>query len=236
MSPGGKGEGGEALVTHISNQAPTRAPRRTTPGRAGDERSLVLELKVLADVGLLGLPNAGKSTFLSRVSHARPKIADYPFTTLIPQLGVVDMGPSSSYVVADIPGLIEGAASGAGLAFSFSGISNVPRILLHLVDVMPPDGRDIVTAVREIELELEHFSPLLHQYERWLVLNKIDTIPPDRVESIRLEMAERLGWKRPIHAISSATGEGCRELSESIMKRLAHHAGGCELAGAGAGQ
>lgn len=197
-----------------------RAPRKTTLGKPGDERQLKLELKVLADVGLLGLPNAGKSTFLSAVSHARPKIADYPFTTLHPQLGVVDIGHSSSYVIADIPGLIEGAAGGAGLGVRFLKHLNRTRILLHLVDCAPLDGSSIVDSIRQIELELRTFDSDLADRERWLVFSKIDTVDDDQLDEIRSIAVSTLGWDGQIYCISAVTGKGCERLINDIMQRL----------------
>lgn len=197
-----------------------RTPRRTTPGKPGDERLLKLELKVLADVGLLGLPNAGKSTFLSVVSNARPKIADYPFTTLYPQLGVVDVGISSSFVIADIPGLIEGASEGAGLGIRFLKHLKRTRILLHLVDIAPMDGQDIVEAVREIEGELIGFDRHLKDRQRWLVLNKVDLLDEEEIQALREHLIEALQWQAPIYQVSAATGKGCRELTNDLMQAL----------------
>ena len=197
-----------------------RAPRRTTLGKPGDERKLRLELKVLADVGLLGLPNAGKSTFLSVVSHARPKIADYPFTTLHPQLGVVDIGHSSSFVIADIPGLIEGAAEGTGLGIQFLKHLKRTRILLHIVDIAPLDQKDLVQSIREIETELSNFDQSLAHKERWLVLNKIDTVEQETCTEIEFNLKKLLPWHNPIHTISAVTGKGCEQLTNDLMNRL----------------
>ena len=213
--------GGRRGLGNVNFKSSTnRAPRRTTPGKPGDERVLKLELRVLADVGLLGLPNAGKSTFLSAVSHARPKIADYPFTTLHPQLGVVDVGESSSFVIADIPGLIEGAASGSGLGTRFLRHLARTRVLLHMVDIMPLDGKDLAECVREIETELEKFDRTLAGMERWLVLNKIDTITADQARQIERDLVERIGWNGPVYRISAVTGKGCERLVNDIMSRL----------------
>ena len=197
-----------------------RAPRRTTAGTPGDERRLRLELSVLADVGLLGLPNAGKSTFLSAVSHARPKIAEYPFTTLYPQLGVVDVGESDGFVIADIPGLIGGAAEGGGLGTRFLRHLSRTRLLLHMVDIAPMADREPAPAVREIESELDKSEHPLARRERWLILNKTDTVTGERAEEITAEVTEELDWTGPVFAISAATGSGCRELVERIMQRL----------------
>jgi GTP-binding protein len=197
-----------------------QTPRKTTKGKPGDERVLKLELKVLADVGLLGLPNAGKSTFLNQVSSATPKIADYPFTTLIPQLGVVDVGESSGFVVADIPGLIEGAAQGVGLGIGFLKHLNRTRILLHLVDIAPLDGKNIVQSISEIEHELSVFGDHLERRERWLVLNKTDLLESAEVKKLRQQVINELHWKSPLFTISTATGAGCRNLVNALMRRL----------------
>jgi len=198
-----------------------RAPRQTTPGKEGEQRHLRLELQVLADVGLLGLPNAGKSSLLRAVSRAHPKVADYPFTTMYPQLGVVSLGEGRSFVMADIPGLIEGASEGAGLGTRFLRHLSRTRLLLHLVDVLPPEGPEsILPNIHTIVAELEQFSPELAGRERWLVLNKIDLLP----EAERREQAARivtdLDWQGPVHLVSAATGEGCQALSQAIMNWL----------------
>lgn len=197
-----------------------QTPRKTTPGKPGDERVLKLELKVLADVGLLGLPNAGKSTFLAAVSSARPRVADYPFTTLYPQLGVVDVGESSGFVMADIPGLIEGAATGVGLGIAFLKHLKRTRILLHLVDLAPMDQKDIVESVREIETELKAFGDSLGAKERWLVLNKSDLVDQAELKNIQTKVVRKLNWQAPVYCISAATGEGCQALINSLMVRL----------------
>lgn len=197
-----------------------QTPRQTTPGKMGDERQLKLELKVLADIGLLGLPNAGKSTFLSAVSSARPRIADYPFTTLYPQLGVVDVGEASGFVIADIPGLIEGAADGIGLGTAFLKHLNRTRILLHLVDIAPMDQKDVVDSIQEIFAELTRFDADLAARERWLVLNKVDIVDTEEVEAQLADVRERLDWKAPIYTISAATGENCKALTGALMERL----------------
>ena len=198
-----------------------RAPRKTTPGKPGEQRDLDLELKVLADIGLLGMPNAGKSTFIRAVSAARPKVADYPFTTLYPNLGVVSLGPDRSFVVADIPGLIEGAAEGAGLGIRFLKHLSRTRLLLHLVDVAPMDeSSDPVTNARAIAAELEKFSPELAARDRWLVLNKLDLVAPDAREAHCDDLVERLGYTGPVYHISALSGEGCRELCQAIMNYL----------------
>ena len=195
-----------------------RAPRQSKPGTPGERRRLHLELKLLADVGLLGLPNAGKSTLIRAVSSARPKVADYPFTTLYPNLGVVSVSAHRSFVMADVPGLIEGAAEGTGLGIQFLKHLARTRLLLHLVDTGP--GGDPVSDVATIRTELEKFSPALVQRERWLVLNKTDLLPPgDRREHGR-EIVESLGWGGPVFEISALSGDGTQELASAIMAFL----------------
>jgi GTP-binding protein len=198
-----------------------RAPRRTTPGRPGEARELYLELQVLADVGLLGMPNAGKSTFLRAVSDARPKVADYPFTTLHPHLGVVRVGAERSFVVADIPGLIEGAAEGAGLGIQFLRHLARTRILLHIVDMVPlePDA-DPATDAKAIIRELKRFSADLAKRERWLVLNKMDMVPEKEGKARVSKLVRALKWKGPVHAISAISGDGCKKLVTDLMMRL----------------
>ncbi|RMF13616.1 MAG: Obg family GTPase CgtA [Gammaproteobacteria bacterium] len=193
-----------------------RAPRQTKPGGPGEKRNLKLELKLLADVGLLGLPNAGKSTFIRAVSAARPKVADYPFTTLVPSLGVVRIQEHRSFVVADIPGLIEGAAEGAGLGIRFLKHLVRTRLLLHIVDVAPMDGQDPVGAVRIIEGELERFSPHLAKLPRWLVINKADLLGERAAEETR-RIVESLAWEGPVYTISAMSGEGTERLCQDIM-------------------
>ncbi len=198
-----------------------RAPRQSTPGSAGERRTLRLELKVLADVGLLGLPNAGKSTLIRAVSAARPKVADYPFTTLYPNLGVVSVGQHQSFVMADIPGLIEGASEGLGLGIRFLKHLQRTRLLLHLVDVASDAGSgDPVKGVQAIAKELEKFSPELAQRERWLVLNKIDLLPPAERSRHCAQIVKGLKWKDPVFQVSGLAGEGTRELCRKIMQRL----------------
>jgi GTP-binding protein len=197
-----------------------RAPRQTSQGTEGEQRTLRLELRVLADVGLLGLPNAGKSTFIRAVSAARPKVADYPFTTLIPSLGVVKVDPHRSFVVADIPGLIEGAAEGAGLGVRFLKHLTRNRILLQLIDVAPADGADPVEAAATIAAELARFSPALAARPRWLVLNKVDLISGQELELLRARLTDALDWRAPLYAISAATGEGTVRLCQDIMVHL----------------
>jgi len=197
-----------------------RAPRESKPGTPGEIRNLRLELKVLADVGLLGLPNAGKSTLIRAVSAARPKVADYPFTTLYPNLGVVSVGPHRSFVIADIPGLIEGAAEGAGLGIQFLKHLARTNLLLHIVDVLPPDDADPVAAVRAIEGELAKFSAELAARQRWLVINKIDLIPEELRDEYCNDIVQRLGWSGPVFRIAAIAGEGTRELIFRIMEHL----------------
>ena len=198
-----------------------RAPRQSTPGSPGERRILKLELKVLADVGLLGLPNAGKSTLIRAVSGARPKVADYPFTTLHPNLGVVSVGQHRSFVMADIPGLIEGAAEGAGLGIRFLKHLQRTRILLHLVDVAPYEGSgDPVKDAKSIVQELKKFSPELAERERWLVLNKLDLLPEDERDARCKAIIKGLKWEGPVFRISAISADGTRELCQKIMERL----------------
>ena len=197
-----------------------RAPRRSTPGSPGERRNLRLELKLLADVGLVGLPNAGKSTLIRAVSAARPKVADYPFTTLYPNLGVVSVGEHRSFVMADVPGLIEGAAEGAGLGIQFLKHLQRTRLLLHLVDVASSADADPVAGARAIVHELEKFSPELAARERWLVLNKLDLLPSGERDARCQAIVEGLHWQGPVFRISGLSGEGTRELCKKIMQRL----------------
>lgn len=194
-----------------------RAPRQTSPGQEGDLREIKLELKVLADVGLLGLPNAGKSTFIRSVSAARPKVADYPFTTLVPNLGVVGMSGDKSFVVADIPGLIEGASEGAGLGIRFLKHLTRTRLLLHLVDMMPYDGTTPAHNAHVIETELAQFSATLSTGDRWLVLNKIDLLPAGEVEDACQKVVAELGWNGPVFKMSGLASEGTKALCAAIM-------------------
>ncbi|MDQ3188609.1 MAG: GTPase ObgE [Pseudomonadota bacterium] len=200
-----------------------RTPRQFTKGEPGEHRKLNLELRVLADVGLLGLPNAGKSTLIRAVSNARPKVADYPFTTLHPNLGVVRVGPERSFVIADIPGLIAGAAEGAGLGHQFLRHLSRTDLLLHLVDCMPADSSDPVRDVRVIVAELRKYDEDLFRKPRWLVLNKIDLIPGDERVRLIADFRRRLRTKTPVYAVSAATGEGCRELMSAVAIFLAAH-------------
>ncbi len=192
-----------------------RTPRQSKPGTPGERRQLHLELKLLADVGLLGMPNAGKSTLIRAVSSARPKVADYPFTTLHPNLGVVSVSTSRSFVMADVPGLIEGAAQGAGLGIRFLKHLSRTRLLLHLVD-MGPLGNP-VEDVKTIMTELASFSPELAQRERWLVLNKVDLLPADERDGVCEEVAAALNWQGPVFRISALSGEGTVALVGAVM-------------------
>ncbi|MCL4146976.1 UNVERIFIED_CONTAM: hypothetical protein GTU68_020038, partial [Idotea baltica] len=189
-------------------------------GTPGESRGIKLELKLIADVGLLGLPNAGKSTLISKVSAAKPKIADYPFTTLVPNLGVVKVDAMRSFVLADIPGLIEGASEGQGLGIRFLKHLTRNRILLHLIDVAPFDESDAIENALSIERELQKFSPALANRERWLVLNKVDLLQIEQVEELKEKLVEALKWKGPIFMISAATGEGVSALCQKIMQRM----------------
>lgn len=197
-----------------------RAPRQTTPGKPGEARDLKLELKVLADVGLLGLPNAGKSTFIRAVSAAKPKVADYPFTTLVPNLGVVSVDRFKSFVVADIPGLIEGASEGAGLGIRFLKHLARTRLLLHLVDMAPLDESDPAEAAQTIIDELGRFSPALAERDRWLVLNKMDQIPEEEREALKADIVARLNWQGPVYVISAIGRDGTERITRDIMHYL----------------
>jgi len=221
LAKGGDGGFGNLHFKSSTN----RAPRQKTPGWPGQHRRLKLELRVLADVGLLGMPNAGKSTLIAAISNARPKIADYPFTTLHPNLGVVRVAAEQSFVVADIPGLIEGAAEGAGLGHQFLRHLQRTRLLLHLVDFAPFDeGVDPVAQVRAIVAELEKYDPTLAAKPRWLVLNKIDMVPAgERAERIKA-FARKLRWKGPMFAISALTREGCDPLVRAVYEHVAAEA------------
>ncbi len=197
-----------------------RAPRQTSNGSPGEARNLKLELKVLADVGLLGLPNAGKSTFIRSVSAAKPKVADYPFTTLAPNLGVVKVGSFKNFVIADIPGLIEGAAEGAGLGTRFLKHLTRTRLLLHIVDLAPVDQGNPADAAEIIVREISEFSPSLAERDRWLVLNKIDQLLDDEREERKQAVIERLDWQGPVFMVSALDKEGTKELTQAIMRYL----------------
>lgn len=197
-----------------------RAPRQTSPGSEGEARQLRLEMKVLADVGLLGMPNAGKSTLIRAVSAAKPKVADYPFTTLVPNLGVVSMQQHRSFVIADIPGLVEGAAEGAGLGIRFLKHLTRTRLLLHLVDVAPLDGSDPVAAAETIMAELKAFSETLYQRPRWLVLNKTDLIAEDQREAHCRAIVERLNWQGPVFALSALTRDNTQPLCWAVLEHI----------------
>jgi GTP-binding protein len=197
-----------------------RAPRKCTPGSPGERRELRLELKVLADVGLLGMPNAGKSTFIRAVSSARPKVADYPFTTLYPNLGVVRVDQNRSFVVADIPGLIEGASTGAGLGIQFLKHLSRTRLLLHVIDVAPYDGSSPIDAAKKILAELEQYSAELANKERWLVLNKADLLSEQDLAQRQTEITEALQWRGPVYTISALGKTGTQQVVYDIMNYL----------------
>jgi GTPase len=217
VAQGGKGGWGNTRFKSSTN----RAPRQFGTGLPGERRTLALEMKVIADVGLLGLPNAGKSTLIRAISSARPKVADYPFTTLYPNLGVVYCGQHRSFVMADIPGLIEGAADGAGLGIRFLKHLQRTGVLLHLVDMLPPDpGADPVRDARAIVNELKTFDRNLAKKPRWLVINKRDLLPDEEAEALAADIARRLRYRGPKFLISAATGRGTRELAEALMRFL----------------
>ena len=198
-----------------------RAPRQKTPGWPGDRKNLKLELKVLADVGLLGMPNAGKSTLISAISNARPKIADYPFTTLHPNLGVVRVAAEQSFVVADVPGLIEGAAEGAGLGHQFLRHLQRTRLLLHMVDLAPfDDAVDPVAQAKAIVLELKKYDPALYAKPRWLVLNKLDMVPVEERAAKVKDFVKRFKYKGPVFEISALNREGCEPLVRAVYDHL----------------
>ena len=218
LAKGGDGGFGNLHFKSSTN----RAPRQKTPGWPGEARHLKLELRVLADVGLLGMPNAGKSTLIAAISNARPKIADYPFTTLHPNLGVVRVGPEKSFVVADIPGLIEGASEGAGLGHQFLRHLQRTELLWHVIDLAPFDETiDVVAQARAIIKELKLYDSALHAKPRWLVLNKIDMIAPEERSQRVSEVVRRLRWKGPVFAISALAREGLDPLLRATHEHVA---------------
>ena len=212
------GDGGFGNMRFKS--AINRAPRQKTPGWPGEKKSLKLELKVLADVGLLGMPNAGKSTLISAISNARPRIADYPFTTLHPNLGVVRVGPEQSFVVADLPGLIEGASEGAGLGHQFLRHLQRTRLLLHVVDLAPFDGADPVAQAKAIVGELKKYDPALYEKPRWLVLNKLDMVPAGERAARVKDFVKRSRHKGRVFEISALTHEGCEALVKAVYQHI----------------
>lgn len=214
---GGRGGLGNARFKSSTN----RAPRKITQGTTGEARHLALELKLLADVGLVGLPNAGKSTLIRSMSAAKPKVADYPFTTLHPNLGVVSVGPLQSFVMADVPGLIEGAAEGAGLGIQFLKHLQRTRLLLHLVDIAPIHAdENPADAFRSIAGELSKFSGDLTNKPRWLVINKIDLLPAEEPVQVKDELVAELNWEGPVFLVSAETGEGTDALGQAVMREL----------------
>ena len=215
-------KGGAGGIGNLHFKSSTnRAPRQFTYGEPGQEFELKLELKVLADVGLLGMPNAGKSTLIRAVSAARPKVADYPFTTLQPNLGMVRIDQNRSFVMADIPGLIEGAAEGVGLGHHFLKHLSRTRLLLHVVDMMPPnEDTDLVHEAQALVKELQKYDESLYQKPRWLVLNKTDMMPAENRAELCRQFVEKLGWKDKYFIISALTGEGCKSLTYAIMDYL----------------
>jgi len=220
IAKGGDGGFGNLHFKSSTN----RTPRTKTPGWPGEKKKLKLELRVLADVGLLGMPNAGKSTLIAAISNARPKIADYPFTTLYPNLGVVRVAPEQSFVVADIPGLIEGASEGAGLGHQFLRHLQRTRLLLHIVDLAPFDeGVDPVVQAKAIVSELKKYDPALHDKPRWLVLNKLDMVPADERERRVKDFVKRFKWKGPVFEISALTREGLGPLVRAVYEHVSQH-------------
>ena len=221
LAKGGDGGFGNLHFKSSTN----RAPRQKTPGWPGEQKKLKLELRVLADVGLLGMPNAGKSTLIAAISNARPKIADYPFTTLHPNLGVVRAGPDRSFVVADIPGLIEGASEGAGLGHQFLRHLQRTRLLLHMVDLAPFDENvDPVAQAKAIVKELRKYDEALYEKPRWLVLNKLDMVPADEREARVKDFVKRLRWKGPVFQVSALTREGLEPMVQAIYEHVAAQA------------
>ena len=218
LAKGGDGGFGNLHFKSSTN----RAPRQKTPGWPGEQRRLRLELRVLADVGLLGMPNAGKSTLIRAISNARPKVADYPFTTLQPNLGVVRVAPDQSFVVADIPGLIEGASEGAGLGHVFLRHLQRTLLLLHVIDFAPlDDSVDAVQQARSIIAELKKYDATLHRKPRWIVLNKVDMLPSEGREARIKDFVRRLRWKGPVFPISALTREGCESLIRAVYQHVA---------------
>jgi GTP-binding protein len=229
-------KGGEGGLGNLHFKSSTnRAPRQFTKGTEGEEKELQLELRVLADVGLLGQPNAGKSTFIRAVSSARPKVADYPFTTLSPQLGVVRVGMASSFVIADIPGLIEGASEGAGLGHQFLRHLSRTRILLHIVDIAPMDeGADPVKEAKAIVKELKKYDKALFDKPRWLVFNKVDL---DEKHDARIaKFLKSMRWKGPWFKASAINGQGCMEICQQVAKFMAGNPAGESAEAAAAGE
>ncbi len=217
VAEGGRGGLGNTRFKSSTN----RAPRKTTNGTSGEARHLQLELKVLADVGLLGLPNAGKSTLITAMSQAKPRIADYPFTTLHPNLGVVRVGQLQSFVMADVPGLIEGASEGAGLGIRFLKHLQRTRLLLHLVDIAPLDENiDPADSVAAIAAELGKFSEQLAATPRWLVINKVDLLGPELLKKRREDLITKLAWSGPVFEVSAVTRKGAKSLAQAIIRHL----------------
>ncbi len=217
VAAGGQGGLGNTRFKSSTN----RAPRKTTTGTQGEARHLRLELKLIADVGLVGMPNAGKSTLIRSLSAAKPKVADYPFTTIHPNLGVVSVGRLQSFVMADIPGLIEGAAEGTGLGIRFLRHVQRTRLLLHMVDIAPLESdADPAESFRAIEAELEKFSPDLAAKPRWLVINKVDLLAEDQLAAARDELVGKLGWDGPVFEVSAATGRGTESLAQAVMREI----------------
>ncbi len=217
VAQGGEGGLGNARFKSSTN----RAPRKITKGQEGESRHLQLELKLIADIGLLGMPNAGKSSLIRKMSSAKPKIADYPFTTLYPNLGVVSVGMLQSFVMADIPGLIQGAAEGSGLGLEFLRHLERTKILLHILD-LSPDNVDMepINAFNDIDSELKKYSEALYKKPRWLVFNKIDLVAPSDLDLMCEKIIDAIGWQGKVLRVSALSGEGCDIIAKNVMEEL----------------
>ena len=217
VAQGGEGGLGNARFKSSTN----RAPRKITKGQEGESRHLQLELKLIADIGLLGMPNAGKSSFIRKMSSAKPKVADYPFTTLYPNLGVVSVGMLQSFVMADIPGLIEGAAEGSGLGLEFLRHLERTKILLHILDLSPDNVEmEPIKAFNDIENELKKYSQTLYKKPRWLVFNKIDLVALSDLDEICENIIDAIGWQGKVFRVSAVSGEGCDIIAKNAMEEL----------------
>ena len=217
VAQGGEGGLGNARFKSSTN----RAPRKITKGQEGESRHLQLELKLIADIGLLGMPNAGKSSLIRKMSSAKPKVADYPFTTLYPNLGVVSVGMLQSFVMADIPGLIQGAAEGSGLGLEFLRHLERTKILLHILDLSPDNIKmEPIKAFNDIDSELKKYSQALYKKPRWLVFNKIDLVAPSDLDMICEKIIDAIGWQGKVLRVSAVSGEGCDIIAKNVMEEL----------------